>query len=91
MTTFFAYCIAGAISACWVLATHTTALKRTKAGTDRPRDRRRIQVIGETGRGTMALLFAAAWPLALVTWAWVRLTEDRDDDDPQGRVPPQYR
>lgn len=91
MTTFFAYCIAGAISACYLLAMHTVALRRTRNGTDRPRDKRRIRVIAEHGRGPIALLFAAAWPLVLVTWAWVRLTEDRDDDDPQSGVPPQYR
>lgn len=90
MTTFFAYCLAGAVSACYLLALHTIALRRTAAGTARRRDRRRLRLIGEHGRGQTALLFAVAWPLVLVVWAWVRLTEG-DDDDPQGRVLPMYR
>lgn len=90
MITFFAYCLAGAISACYALAMHTTVLRRNANGTTHPRDQRRLRIIGECGRGTIALLFAVAWPLVLVTWAWVRLTEG-DDDDPQRRVPPKYR
>lgn len=91
MTTFFAYCMAGAVSACYLLALHATALRRTAAGTARRRDRRRLRLISEYGRGPTVLLFAVAWPLVLVVWVWVRLAEDRDDDDPQGRVPPMYR